>query len=65
MGSALLLEAAENRPLQLIARTEVVQEAPGELLAVELRKHVLVADVRKQLDDFVQLLLYLLLAQLV
>ncbi len=64
LGAALLLQAAQNGALKLIAGAEVVEQPPGELLAVELREQVLVTDVGQQLDDLVQLLLCLLVTQL-
>ena len=64
LGAALLLEPGQDGPLELVAGAEVVEQPARELLAVELAEHVLVADVGEQLDHLVQLLLYLLLAQL-
>ena len=64
LGAALLLEPGQDGALELVAGAEVVQQPARELLAIELAEHVLVADVGQQLDHLVQLLLYLLLAQL-
>jgi hypothetical protein len=38
----------------VVVGAHVVQQPPGQLLAVELAEEVLVADVRQQLDHLVQ-----------
>ena len=57
LSTTLLLEAGQDAALMLVAGAAVAEQAPRQLLAVELGKQVLVADVGQQLDHLLQGLL--------
>ncbi len=64
LSTTLLLEPGKNGPLMIVAGALVKQQPPGQLLAVELREKILVADVCQQLDHLFQGVLNGLITQL-
>mmetsp|Transcript_8776 Transcript_8776/g.25247 ORF Transcript_8776/g.25247 Transcript_8776/m.25247 type:complete len:508 (-) Transcript_8776:1019-2542(-) len=64
LRSALQLELGDHRLFGVVAGGSLAQKALGQLVAVDFSEHVLVGQVGKELDDLLQGILHLALAEL-